>query len=368
MCWTGTSVTLLMYLLMIIRLNQRDKEILKRWGLLEYAGHMHIIKAFPDIQRSPELSSKAKQRLKWMDYYRQSNNAAKTSRYFGISGKTFYKWLKRYNPSNLTSLEEKSRRPKKLRQWEVSRETESRILKLRKKHIRYGKEKLKIIYQQTYQEPISSWKVQRVIEKHNLYYSPNKNYKLRLKRKHSQKKKKITELKKEKRTGFLIALDTIEVCPFNQRRYILTGIDTHTKIAFARMYPGHGSYYAADFLKRLHYLLDGMIENIQTDNGSEFAKYFRLATQKLNLTHYFSRPKTPKDNAFDERFNRTLKDEFIALGHLTDDCAIFNKNLTEWLIEYNFFRPHQFLDYEKPISFHNQHHKVLPMYPASTGY
>lgn len=355
-----------MHLLMIVRLNKRDREILKKYGLREYIGYMHIIQAFPDIPRSPELSTKARRRLKWMDYHRQSESAAKTSRYFGISRKTFYKWLKRYNPHNLTSLEEKSRRPKKLRQWQIKREEELRILKLRKKYIRYGKEKLRVIYQQIYKESISSWRIQRIIEKHNLYYSPVKNYKLRLKRKHSQKKKKITELKKEKRTGFLIALDTIEVHPFNQRRYILTGIDTHAKIAFARMYPGHGSYYAADFLKRLHYLLDGKIENIQTDNGSEFSKYFGLAAEKLNLVHYFSRPKTPKDNAFDERFNRTLKDEFISLGYLTDDCGIFNRNLTEWLIEYNFYRPHQTLGYDTPISFHNQHHKVLPMYPAST--
>ena len=153
---------------------------------------------------------------------------------------------------------------------------------------------------------------------------------------------------------------------YGQKRYILTGIDTHAKVAFARMYPGHGSYYAADFLKRLHYLLDGKIENIQTDNGSEFAKYFKLAAQQLKVDHYFSRVKTPTDNPFDERFNRTLEDEFISLSHLTSDCAIFNRELTEWLIEHNFYRPHQTLNYLTPISFINQYSKVLPMYPAST--
>ncbi|MBI4209443.1 MAG: transposase, partial [Deltaproteobacteria bacterium] len=39
---------------------------------------------------------------------------------------------------------------------------------------------------------------------------------------------------------------------------------------------------------------------------------------------------------------------------------------TEWLIEYNFHRPHQALGYQTPIAFHYQHHKVLPMYPSST--
>ena len=39
-----------------------------------------------------------------------------------------------------------------------------------------------------------------------------------------------------------------------------------------------------------------------------------------------SRVRTPKDNAVDERFNRTLEDEFIALGNMTTDIAVFNTN------------------------------------------
>lgn len=352
-----------MYLFM---LSKYDLAILKKLGLTRYIEGMSIIKAFPSIPELPKLSKPAKQKLQWMDYYHQCGNAAKTCRYFGISRKTFHKWHKRYNPNDLTSLEEVSRKPKQLRQWQVSREEEFRILALRKKYIRYGKEKLRVIYQQHHQESISSWKVQRVIEKHQLYYSPARNDKLQAKRKRNQPKKRITELKKEARSGFLVALDTIVIYAFNQKRYILTGIDVHNKIAFARMYHGHGSAYAADFLKRLHYLLGGKIENIQTDNGSEFAKYFVLAAQALKLEHYHSRPKTPKDNPFDERFNRTLKDEFIDLGHLTDACDIFNQELTEWLVEYNFHRPHQSLGYETPIQFEANYSKVLPMYPSST--
>jgi transposase InsO family protein len=90
----------------------------------------------------------------------------------------------------------------------------------------------------------------------------------------------------------------------------------------------------------------------QIDNGSEFAKYFIRAAQLLNLIHYHSRIKTPKDNAFDERFNRTLEDEFIALGHLTNLCAIFNKELKEWLIEHNFYyRLHQSPNFLTSIQF-----------------
>lgn len=347
-------------------MRRRDIEKLKQIGLARYIEGMSIQYVLPEITAVSDISKQAKQRLKWMDHQYKRRNATQTCRYFGISRKTLYHWLKRYNPHDLTSLEEKSRRPKRTRTWQVTTEEERRILALRTRYIRYGKMKLQVIYQTTYGEAVSAWKIQRVIEKHRLYYHPQKNRLTQAKRKRSGLKKRITELQKEPRSGFLIAVDTICLNVYNQRRYILTGIDVHGKIAFARMYPGHGSAYAADFLKRIHYLLDGKIENIQTDNGSEFAKYFVRAIDTLHLTHYHSRVRTPKDNAFDERFNRTIQEEFIALGHLTNDCAIFNRELTEWLIEYNFHRPHQTLNYLTPIQFETNYSKVLPMYPSST--
>lgn len=323
--------------------------------------------AFQSLASLPSLSPEAKKRLKWMDYYRKCGNASQTCRYFGIARETFYEWKRRYNPHHLESLEEKSRRPKRTRQWEVSRTEEFRILSLRRAHIRYGKEKLRVLYQQEHQEPISSWKIQKVIEKHRLYYHPSKTQKLREKRKRNQSKKRITELKKERRTGFLVALDSVVRYWAGMKRYIVTGVDVHSKIAFARMYPGKSSSHAADFLRRLHYLFDGKIENIQTDNGSEFAKDFREAAATLRLSHYFSRLKTPTDNSFDERFNRTLNDEFIVMGNMTSDCDAFNKRLTDWLVEYNFKRPHQTLGYEVPVEYHYKNQKVSPMYPSSTN-
>lgn len=316
----------------------------------------------------PVLSPEAKKRLAWMDYYRRERNAAKTCRYFGISRKTFYSWKKRYNPYHLESLEERSRRPKHTRQWDVSRTQEARIVALRKQHIRYGKEKLRVLYQKEYREPLSSWKIQRVITKHQLYYHPSRTRKLREKRMHNQAKKRITELKKEVRTGFLVALDTVVRYWMGTKRYILTGIDTHSKIAFARMYTTKHSRNAADFLKRLQYLFDGKIENLTRDNGSEFRGAFDAALERLHIEGYFSRVKTPTDNPVDERFNRTLDEEFIQMGNMTADCDTFNRRLTDWLIEYNFRRPHQTLGYAVPVEYHYQYQKVLPMYPSSTAH
>ena len=108
--------------------------------------YMHYSYTLPYIPSlAPELSREARKRLQWMDHYRKCQNVSQTCRYFGISRKTFHQWKKRYNPYRLESLEERSRRPKRTRQWQVSREQEFRILALREEHLRYGKEKLRVL-------------------------------------------------------------------------------------------------------------------------------------------------------------------------------------------------------------------------------
>lgn len=331
--------------------------------------HLFIFKGVLGIQHflnPPQLSQEAKSRLKWMDYCNQTKNISLTCRHFNISRKTFHKWKKLYDPYNLATLESRDKAPKRKRQREISPEQEMRIVALRKQHIRYGKEKLAMRYKEIYGQIISCWKVQKTIEKYRLYYNPKRTEAVRKKRARSQDKKRITELKQKKISGFLLQVDTIAVFANGLKRYILTGIDKYSKIAFARMYTTHSSYNSRDFLHRLNYLLDGKIENVQTDNGSEFLKYFDRACHNLNISHYFSRNHTPKDNAVLERFNRTLQEEFVNQGNFTTDVGIFNRDLTEWLVEYNFRRPHQSLGYIAPINFQVKHLKVLPMYPSST--
>jgi len=309
------------------------------------------------------LSKKAKLRLSWMDYYYKHENASLTCRYFGISRKTFYKWQKKYDPNNLYTLENESKAPINRRQPEITSNQKLRIIQLRKKYIKYSKIKLSKIYLREYGELISSWKIQRVIQQYKLYYNPKKTAKTTHKRLSAAKKKRILELKKKPKNGFLVCLDAIELRYNNIKRYIFTGIDSFSKVAFARMYKHANSYNSSDFLNRLMYLVDGKIENIQTDNGSEFEKYFRVSCEKFNLNRYYSRSYTPKDNAVNERFNRTLEDEFIKLGNYTSNIVQFNKKLTEWLIEYNLKRPHESLGYETPI----KTAEVSPMYPSCTG-
>ena len=347
-------------------LNEYNNDrLIKKPGFQLVEDLVPIYRMVYNLDKYATLSKSARNRLKWMDYYRECENVSKTCRYFGISRKIFYKWHANFNPENLFTLEDRSRAPKRTRQPEITQFEEDRIVYLRKRNLCYSKFKLEQLYMQEYGEWLSSWKIQRIIQKYKLYPNRAKTVRITKKRLKAKKKERITRLQKQKQSGFLLCLDTVQLRRQSDKRYIFTGIDFHSKVAFARMYKNINSLNASDFLNRLLYLVNGNIQNIQTDNGSEFHRYFETACTKLDLKHYWSRPRTPKDNAVNERFNQTLQYEFVNFGNFTTDIEKFNENLTEWLIEYNFRRPHESLGYATPINFHNSM-QVLPMYPSST--
>ena len=132
-----------------------------------------------------KLSKTALLRLEWMLFHQAEGNARLTCRHFHISPKTFYKWFNIFDESNLRTLEDKSKEPKRKRRKQVTMIEEQRIIKLRKEHIRWGKMKIARLYSAIYEEKISSWKIQYTIKKHKLYFNPIKNIKLQQKRKRS---------------------------------------------------------------------------------------------------------------------------------------------------------------------------------------
>ena len=298
------------------------------------------------------LSKKAKLKLEWFIYYytKGRTSVATTARYFGTTRKTFYKWFAIFDPINLRALEESSRAPINVRNKELNQTKEYRIIVLRKDNPEFGKIKIKTLYHRKFGQTISSWKIQLVIEKYHLQRRSKQNG--RYFKKKSISKRKTIELKKQQQPGFLVAFDSIEILRNGLKRYIVTGIDTVSKIAWARMYTTHSSNTTKDLFLRLYAVTQGNILNVCQDNGSEFEKHFAALMVSLDIPQYFSRIHTPKDNPVCERFNRTLKEEFLRQGNWTPDVHEFNRKLTIWLIKYNTFRPHQSLNYLTPFEYH----------------
>src|SRR5262245_33316303 len=61
---------------------------------------------------------------------------------FGVSRKTGYKWIERYNAGGMPALEDQSRAPKH-RPWTVDVSLSKQLVELRKKHPRWGARKIR---------------------------------------------------------------------------------------------------------------------------------------------------------------------------------------------------------------------------------
>jgi transposase InsO family protein len=149
----------------------------------------------------------------------------------------------------------------------------------------------------------------------------------------------------------VLEVDTVVRFLDGVKRYVLTGVDTERRTAFAAAYTNHGSASAADFLTRTREVLPDCPPAIQTDNGSEFALHFENACRDGAMTHFHTYPRSPKMNAHVERFNRTLDEEFLRHHRalLRDDVAACNNALVDWLLWYNGERPHQALGQVAPF-------------------
>src|SRR5580704_1103117 len=112
------------------------------------------------------LSRAARNRLEWMLWYEThgNQNARATCRHFGIAPKVFYTWRKRFDGKNLAGLEDRSRRPKRVRASALTGEEEQRIVALRRAHLYYSKMKLQVLYREQYGTNVSAWKIQKVIQ------------------------------------------------------------------------------------------------------------------------------------------------------------------------------------------------------------
>lgn len=296
-------------------------------------------------------SKEAKQRLKWMDYHRKVKNIALVCRHFDIQRSLFYKWYNRYERLGLKGLEDKSRRPKTLRQSKIPLDQIDLIRKLRKKYPYYSKYKLSVILKRDFNIEISDSTVGRVIKKYNLFFrSPYRSKKERVK----QARVRLPKDFKVAGPGDLIQSDTKHISFFGPKRYFYVVKDCLTKMVSIRVSASISSKQSRITFETSKRHIPYPIKNIHTDNGSENLLELADYCKKNNITHYFSRPRTPKDDAFVENMIGTIEREFIQQGKLAFNVEEQQELIDEYLEEYHKFRPHQALGYLTPYEYYEK--------------
>ncbi len=77
---------------------------------------------------------------------------------------------------------------------------------------------------------------------------------------------------------------------------MVSAIDLKSDFGFAYAYTSTNSKNTMDFFQKLQEAAPFEITKIQTDNGSEFEKYFRSYIEKNNIVHFHNYPNCPKMN------------------------------------------------------------------------
>ena len=311
------------------------------------------------LARLTELSKMARQRLKWMDYYRaHGNNAALTSRYFGISRQTFYRWKRRYNPRDLSSLESRSHRPHRLRKPTWSRELALSVLHLREQYPRWGKDKLVVLLRRQGWRPSTSM-VGRILTRlkaRGVLREPPwariSTRKRLWKRPYAVRKPKGYSLKNP---GDLVQVDTLDVRPLpGVVLKHFTARDVVSRWDVLEVHTRATATIAKGFLDTLQARMPFPVRAIQVDGGSEFQAIFETECQHRGIHLFVLPPRSPKLNGCVERAQRTHTEEFYEVTDFPLEMPALNQELQAWECTYNSVRPHQALGYLTPYQFLTQ--------------
>jgi len=302
--------------------------------------------------RTSNISEKAKQRLKVVDWLRaHNNNISLAARHFGLNRETVRIWLKKFRQAGMLGLNDKSHRPKNTRKLTIDWKIISEIVKIRKQYPVWSKYKIrKILSRQSM--IVSASTVGRVLKRKGL-----------ISKKASKKRTKAAKNPRKRfPKGFKIAfagdmvqMDTKYVNLIGGKRiYQFTAIDVLTKRRVLKYYSSLASKNGADFLRYCLQKFPFPIRAIQTDNGSEFLKYFDDFCKELNIPHYFIYPRTPKQNTYVEVSHLADKNEFYQQGNIGCDIESMQKKLEEWEYVWNYVRPHEALNYLTPDEYLNR--------------
>jgi len=308
-------------------------------------------------QNTRMITKTAENRLKILEFWRKFGDEAALAAY-GAKRSTLYGWQKVLRAKGLVGLNpgNQTRKNKNKRLIDFKVLVEIRRLRL-EVCPNMGKSKVKLFLDRLCQteglSQLSESTIGRIIKEKKIYHHRQKisHFGKIITVKKRKKLRKPDNLKVNS-PGELVEIDTVARFVGGLKRYIVTAVDTYGRPAFAWCYKRPTSSNARDFFQKLEIALPFKTIAVQTDNGSEFHKYFMTHLEKQKITHYWNYPGRPYRNGHIEKFNRTIQEEFIDQNEIWLDIPMeFNQKMMDWLIWYNTDRPHWSLRLQSPINF-----------------
>ncbi len=307
------------------------------------------------LPHAHRLSKRANQRLKWLEY-RRTHTTGETCRHFDLPRSTLHRWQKRFDPHDLASLEDRSSRPRIVRQrtWGV-REVEA-VLALRRQYPRWGKAKLVVLLARQGMLLAVSMvgRILRYLRQRRLLIEPRParaTPRSRHARPHAQRKPTGVPIAKEA-PGDLVEIDTMRLYPLpGVVRYHFSAVDVVSRFGVVGVRGSATAGTAKEFLGEVRARMPFGIKAIQIDGGSEFMAEFEQECADQGIAVWVLPPRSPKLNGHVERMNRTFREEGWECDDGETDVLSMQGTGRDGEAVYNAVRPHQSLGMRTPIEF-----------------
>ena len=278
-----------------------------------------------------------------------------------VSRATRYRWRKRLAEKGPKGLEEKSRRPHRVRKpmwWGT--ELSEIVLGLREEYPGWGKDKIIVLLNRQGWKTSSST-VGRILvdlKRRGLLHEPPRGL-VKVKK---RKQRRPYAIRKPKgylvnKPGDLVQVDTLDVRPLEGHIVKhFTARDVVSRWDVVEAHQRATARTAAEFLQTVLARMPFPVKAIQVDGGSEYRADFEEACQQMGVKLFVLPPHSPKLNGRVERAHRTHLEEFYAVIPKSAQIEKLNIDLYKWERVYNQIRPHQALDYLTPAEYINMYH------------
>lgn len=287
-------------------------------------------------------------------------NFAALCRQFGVSRKTGYKWLARYQAEGASGLHDQSRRPQQFRR-PTPADVEAEVLKLRAEHPSWGGRKLRarLLALGAPHVPAAST-ITEILRRHGCLCRPGEE---------DQPPPGPYQRFERSVPNELWQMDFKGEFKMTNGRYCypLTMLDDHSRFALGLFACGNQQRNTVQPHLVTLFRRYGLPQAIFVDNGPPWGslnsptRHTRLTAwlMRLDIKPIHGRPFYPQGRGKEERFHRTLKTELLQ-DRFFDDLAHTQSRFEPWRQMYNQERPHEALGLAVPAS---RYHTSAREYP-----
>ena len=280
----------------------------------------------------------------------KSSNFSALCREYGITRKTGYKWLERYEKG--IQLTDQSRAPHH-KPSKTPIETEEKILQLRAENPGWGAKTLKKVLENQGNTDIPCAKtVNNILNRYGC-----------ISEEESQKRKPYIRFQKDQ-CNKMWQTDFKGEFMMKNGKYCfpLDIIDDHSRFLI-QVSPTEST---ANFVMpcfETAFREYGMPDSVLSDNGAQFAGFRNGYTQfekwlmNLDILPIHGRIKHPQTQGKIERLHKTMKNELLKHTAFTD-IQNANEQLQQWRYKYNYIRPHEALGMQCPAAVYEPSKRV----------